>query len=438
MPGIIGLIRIDGKPLRNGLFEEMLTDLQRSQNAGEDRWIAPDRCAAAARLHKGIFNPASQPVQSSDNACLLFMDGEVYNDEFDPDDQARGVLNAYLQEGETLFPRLNGSFALLIIEPNKKELTLVVDRMATVPIYYTHRGQLFAFSAEIKPLLRIFESDRRVDSEAVENFLSSGFLLEGRTLIEGIRSLCPGEILEVKAGGVKRKRYWKFHFAEDRDRFNQRELEDELLRVCKQAVRRQIRGDYTFAVPLSGGYDSRSLLFLWKSVNTGRKLRTVTWGVNEDEPGSDAWVARRLSSFLDTEHQFFHLKAECLPDHFQEFIRRDEGRTDAVGNYPEGLRVFERIRNTTGVQVLLRGNEIFGARNRVFREKDTLHTAFIDSFSIYPNSFHYLKPKVYRFLKDIGEDRMRRLYTSAPYEDPVDWKDYLFINLRVSGYQSPR
>ncbi len=437
MPGIIGLIHTTGKPLRDDLFPEMLRDFLKPKDALEDMWVSHDRSIAAARLHLGVFNAAPQPARSPDDSCLLWMDGEIFNEDLDLEHQPRAVLNAYLQEGERLFARLNGSFALVIIEPGRRVLTLVADRMATVPVYYARRDDLFAFSAEIKPLLHILGSRRRTDPEAVEDFLSSGYLLEGRTLVQGVRSLRPGEMLKLENGEVFSKRYWTFHFASDRHRLDQRELEEELLRVCKLAIIRRTRTDVATAVPLSGGYDSRALLFFWKSTDPDCKLRTVTWGVNEEDQGCDAWVARRLSSFLGTDHLFYPLKADCLPEHFQEFVRRDEGRTDAVGNYPEGLRIFERIREEAGIKVLLRGNEIFGARNRVFREKDALHTAFIDAFSLYPNSFRYLKPKVYRCLKDIGEERLRRLYASAPYDDPTDRKDYLFINLRVSGYQSP-
>jgi asparagine synthetase B (glutamine-hydrolysing) len=437
MPGLLGLKSLDKRPAEPEVFQAVIREVLTRGPFQLDSFAAPDGTFYAARAHQGIFNPAPQPVFSADRDLALFLSGEVYNEEFVAEDQPRSILKAYQREGAGLFARLNGSFALAIWEAKKQLLTLVVDRVASVPIYYTTHRNWFVFSPNLKPFLILPGFQPKVDPLGVENFLASGFMINGTTLLNGIRSLRPGEMLVAEEDRVRIERYWHFSFPAQRDLRDPREIEPEFSQVLRSAVRRQSRHLDAYAVTLSGGYDSRSILFYMNMENGARPLRTVTWGVDEKIPDSDAWIGRKLAEHLSTNHTFLTLRGEMLPDFLEDFVRYDEGRTDAVGNYPEGLRIFRQLRHDLGIRVLIRGNEIFGARGKVYREKDTMHTAFMDVLSCYPKSFRYLKPAVYRRLEEIGRQQMRALHDACPYEDPTDRKDYFFMTLRCSGYQSP-
>ena len=437
MPGLLGIKSLDKQPVDAEVFQSVVREVLSRGSFQLDSFAASDGEFAAARVHQGIFNPAPQPVFSENRDQALFFSGEVYNEDFDAGDQPRSVLRAYQQEGAGLFARMNGSFALAVWEAKKHRLTLVVDRVASVPIYFTTHRNLFVFSPNLKPFLALPGFQPKVDPLGVENFLSSGFMINGTTLLSGIRSLRPGEMLVVEGDRIRIERYWHFAFPAKRDLRDPREIEPEFSRVLHSAVRRQTRNLDSYAVTLSGGYDSRSILYYLNMENGAKPLRTVTWGVDERIPDSDAWIGRRLAEHLGTNHTFLTLRGGAFPDFLEDFVRYDEGRTDAVGNYPEGLRLFQHLRRELGIRVLIRGNEIFGARGKVYREKDTMHTAFMEVLSCYPKSFRYLKPAVYRMLEDLGRQQMRALHDACPYEDPIDRKDYFFMTLRCSGYQSP-
>jgi len=436
MMGMVGLVRLSGAPLEDRQVDFCLAAGGEDRDT-LDRFLARDRDILVARFHQGVVNPQPQPVQSKDGRLLLFLDGEVYNEDLDGENQAAAILEAYLAEGSDLFRRLNGSFLLVLVDPRYHRVMVVSDRTASLGVFFVQIGDLFAFSADMRPLLKLMKYTPRVDSLAVTNFLSSGSILEGRSLVQELQALRQARVLTVENNGFHVRPYLEFAYTVERDHRDPRILEDELYDLMLQAVRRQTRDSVPFAVTLSGGYDSRSILACMRTLYPDRPLTTVTWGADESVPGSDVEVARRFSEALRTSHSFYPLKAEALPDHFAAFVRASEGRVDAAGNYPESLRLLDRIRQELGVGLLFRGNELFGARARVFREKQAVYTGFIPDLSILPGSYWYLKPAIRKRLLELGADQMRRLYRACPYTDPIDCKDHLFVHQRWLGYQSP-
>ena len=437
MAGFIGLMRLDGAPLSEEFCSRFFQVALDSKSYCLDRYVSPQQSLSLLRLHRGILNPGHQPVSSPDGSLQLFLAGEIYNEDLDRTNQPASLLQAYLREGESLWKRLNGSYALALIEPSLKRLRLIADRTASVPIYYKQTPQLLAFSPEIRPLLALDTAIPKINPTALSNFLSSGCILEGQSLVGDIKILRPGQVLTVDASQVRLDFYWQFFYATERDPRDPRDLQEELFQLMLRAVERQTKDNIPSAVTLSGGYDSRSILGCMRRLYPEREIQTVTWGENPFLADSDAVVSERTARHYGTKHFFCTLRAAALPTHFRDFVRASEGRVDAAGNYPESLHIFKRIRDELGVQMLLRGNELFGVRSKVSRERQAWFTAFIPDLTTLPYSYSYLKPEVQRDLADLGYQQMRRLYCELPYDDAVDRKDHLFIAQRWPGYQSP-
>ncbi|HEX7342995.1 MAG TPA: asparagine synthase-related protein [bacterium] len=437
MAGFLGFIQIDGAPLPEIEYRTGWEAAYRERGYFVEPYLSPNRDLCISHLHRSFPNPRLQPVASADGRFLLFLDGELFNEDLDLTDQPGSVLQAYLREGEALFSRLNGFFALALIEPEKHRLQLVTDRTASVPIFYLRRGNLLAFSPEIQPLLSLDNSPPKINPTALSNFLSSGSILEGKSLIGDIEILRPGQVLTVSGSQVRMDFYWQFFYAEKRDERDSRDLQEDLYQLMLRAVERQTKDNLPAAVTLSGGYDSRSILGCMRRLYPERDIRTVTWGEDQFLADSDAVVAERTARHYGTKHIFYTLRAAALPTHFREFVRETEGRVDAAGNYPESLHIFKRIRDELGVQILIRGNELFGARSKVTRDRQAWFTGFIPDLTTLPYSYSCLRPEIRRVLADLGCQQMQRLYRELPYDDPIDRKDHLFIAQRWPGYQSP-
>lgn len=438
MSGFLGLVRLDGAPLSADLLEKFRLAAAADQpHRFANRWASPSGEMALTRLHNGILNPAAQPVSSPDGKLLLFLEGEVYNEDLDLNDQPQAILDAYLKEGPALFKRLNGQYLLALIEPESHRLHLVCDRTGSVPLFWVRLGDLLAFSPRIKPLLSLPGLQPRLDYGAMANFLSTGCILEGKCLVQDVQLLRQGQVMTVERRTVEIHPYWEFSYTDQRDQRDPKVLTGELSDLVVQAVHRQTRDSLSYAVPLSGGYDSRSILCSLRRLYPALPIHTVTWGADDLRPDSDVMVAQRLAEYFRTLHSFYRLDAEALPDHFHAYVQASEGRVDAAGNYPESLGVLERIRRDLDVDILFRGNEFFGARAAVSRYRQALYVGFLPTFCMQPASFRYLRPEVYHQLSDLCEAQMRRIINSYPYDNYIDRKDHLFIAERFYAYHNP-
>ena len=104
-----------------------------------------------------------QPMCSPDGKVILTLNGEVYN-AFDlkPELVADGckfksttdtevVLYLYLKYGfHGMVEKLNGMFAIVVIDLTQSKLYIARDRFGIKPMYYYNQDGVLAFSSELK------------------------------------------------------------------------------------------------------------------------------------------------------------------------------------------------------------------------------------------------------------------------------------------------
>ena len=120
----------------------------------------------------------------------------------------------------------------------------------------------------------------------------------------------------------------------------------------------------SLVLPLSGGYDSRTILcLLLRAGRANRDVDTVTWGLAERQftPQSDAQVAAEVASALKVKNRYLALDgaevdAETV---LSRFVAAAEGRVDHISGYVDGMALWNRL-NHEGVQAVVRGDEGFG------------------------------------------------------------------------------
>ena len=437
MRGLLGIAKLVPGDLERGLFDRFLTDFSMGKSLSWDRYDSSDGKVSAARSCRLNRRCSPQPAASTDGRWIIFLNGELYNDDLIKENQAQAVLNAYLAEGEELFVRLNGTYALLLIEPSAQRLRLICDRSASQPIFYLKTADHFAFSTRLKPLACLPNWKPKVVSSALASFLSSGYLPQGQVLWNDVAQLGPGQMLMLDSTDVKVRQYWDFTLSSHTRVGDETAYSDELARLLMRSVERRSRAGDHLGVLLSGGYDSRAIAGSMRRLWPDRPLQTITWGEDAHKPESDALIAEQLAGHVGSKHTFFKLDGSALPDHFRSFVRLDEGRTDAVGNYPESLRIFERIRVDLGLEVLMRGDECFGWKEEVWRNSDMLHSLEIHELAKLTDSYIYLNTGIRRSLEEINRRQIQELLAASPYAELHDRKDHLYFSQRLWGYLNP-
>jgi asparagine synthase (glutamine-hydrolysing) len=337
MCGIAGLISLDNGPVSPAVLKRMTDAVVHRGPDSEGQWIEGGVALGHRRLSIIDLSPAGQqPMVSADHRYVLTYNGEIYNfRELKAELEALGywfrsrtdsevVLNALAEWGVKAFDRFNGMFALALWDRRERRLLLARDRYGIKPLYYARRGNAFAFGSEQKAILASGAIDVRLDRKALLEYFTFQNIFTDRTLLEPIRLLPAGHYAELQLGGpgeLELHRYWDFRFREPGNAASDDEYREELGRLFRQAVNRQLISDVELGSYLSGGMDSGSITAV--AGTSFPYLKTFTCGFDLSsasgiELGFDERArAEAMSYHFKTEHYEMVLKAgdmeRCLP-----------------------------------------------------------------------------------------------------------------------------
>lgn len=260
----------------------------------------PGRATLGHRRHASMHTPL--PLASADGRHWIVLDGAITNDrqlrdtlaaqghQFTTDHAAELVLALFRAEGQAAFGRLDGPWALAILDIQDRTLLLARDPAGKRPLYYwAHRGRL-AFASEIKALYAIPEIRPKLERAVLTEFLRSGTLPSGpRTLFAHIQSLPPGSCAVVpfdSPANVKPTAYplTSFEGGDLRERF-------------LAAVGRQRLSAREVGISLTGGIASSAIACaVRQQLGDGPLFNSFTAMV--DQPGYDerVWVTAANSA----------------------------------------------------------------------------------------------------------------------------------------------
>jgi asparagine synthase (glutamine-hydrolysing) len=295
---------------------------------GEGHWVEENVAIGHRRLAIIDLSPAGhQPMVSADHRFVLSYNGEVYNfQELRGELQAKGywfrsktdsevVLYALAEWGEKALHRFNGMFAFALWDRKERTLLLARDRYGIKPLYYVEVLGTFLFGSEVKSLLSHPSMRAEMDEEALLEYLTFQNFFTDRTLFKNVKILPAGcrLMLNLSHKSPAVQRYWDYAFIEPSVVEPADHYAEELDRLFRQAVNRQLVSDVPVGAYLSGGMDSGSITAI--AARQMENLRTFTIGfdlhsVSGIELGFDERSAAEHMSYLfKTEHYEMVLKA---------------------------------------------------------------------------------------------------------------------------------
>jgi asparagine synthase (glutamine-hydrolysing) len=241
------------------------------------------------RLAIQDLSPAGHmPMATPDGRFHIAYNGEVYNAPLLREDlAARGhrflshsdtevVLHLFQEYGTDALRRLNGMFALAVWDEARGELTVARDHFGIKPLYYLHQGGRFAFASEVKSILLLPGVERRLNVEALPQYLTFLWVPDPLTMFEGILKLPAGHYAVWRGGQVSVREYWDLQLppAGEPAVGDTRALADELRERFTRTVRSQLVSDVPLGAFLSAGLDSSSIVAAM--AGGGGPLRTYT------------------------------------------------------------------------------------------------------------------------------------------------------------------
>lgn len=330
MCGIAGVFRFSKQNVQKETLQRMTGLLKHRGPDGSGFYLDKNLGLGHRRLSiLDLSEKGKQPMISKDSRLAIAYNGEVYNyRELRLELQRKGyrfasntdtevILYAYHAWGAKCVERFNGMFAFVIWDKKRRELFLARDRYGIKPLYYAYTSDMFLFASEQKAILAEGNLERRLNYEALLEYFTFQNIFTAQTLFEGVQMFPAGSwaILreETQGGKLRIEKYWDFDFQEPQCIAAEEEYIEELDRLFRQAVRRQLVSDVAVGAYLSGGMDSGAIVSIaaqelpyMKTFTCGFDLHSASGlelGYDEREK------AEYMSYLFKTEHYEMVLKA---------------------------------------------------------------------------------------------------------------------------------
>ena len=250
-----------------------------------------------------------QPIPNEDESIWLVFNGEIYNYQalrhrlegaghsFRSQGDAETIVHLYEDLGTEAFQHLNGMFALAIWDGPRRRLVLARDRLGQKPLVYHATPERLTFASELKSLLEVRHTPRRISPAAIDAYLTYQYIPHPHTVYEGIRKLPPGHLGIYESGKLRVAPYWTPDWNETFDG-GLDEAQNELGRLLEDAVAIRLQSDVPLGGFLSGGVDSSVIVALMNGSSVpATKTFAIGFPVAEyDESDYAAEVARRLGT----------------------------------------------------------------------------------------------------------------------------------------------
>lgn len=247
-----------------------------------------------------------QPMRSADGNLVITFNGEIYNYkeikeeliqkgyQFRTTADTEVLLYGFQEYGKEILQKLRGMFAFVIWNKETKVLFGARDHFGIKPFYYAPIGEELLFGSEIKSFLRFPHFKKRVNEEALKQYLVFQYPVLNETFFKGVFKLRPGHYFTYQNGEMKIEKYFQISYD-----FKNRTLEENIERVQQhvaESVEYHRHADVEVGAFLSGGVDSSFV------VSTAKPQKTFSVGFEND--GFDETVyAKELSEKLGIANQ---------------------------------------------------------------------------------------------------------------------------------------
>ncbi|MCF1750128.1 hypothetical protein [Mariniradius sediminis] len=316
----------------------------------------------------------------------------------------------------------DGNFALFRSNENMSEI--ITDVSASRTIWYYFNDEVFIASTSQFAITKYIDSFV-INRLVIPWMLTTGTLGPGNSWDERIKKMPPNSLLTLNHSN------WSIELFTEQIPFGNpksKEIgQEELNEKIFESFRSIDLGGVNWTLPLSGGYDSRGILFYLKST-IDEKIKTITWGLPDsiEDRTSDAYIAKRLTDLLDVSNNFVKtdFSQETFQIIFERFVKNGEGRIDHISGYLDGFKIWNDL-HEGGIDLIIRGDENFGWHSAA-TEKDVLSTLGISYYNEYPFLKEHLER--YSFIQELPQSLKKRSEETIP-----QWRDRLYHQYRLQN-----
>lgn len=348
-----------------------------------------------------------QPMLSENEQIIITFNGEIYNFKklrkeleslgyfFRSNSDTEVILKGYQEWGNSTFAKLDGMFAICIVDLTNKKLILARDRVGMKPLFYYQSEEGLVWASEIKALLK----NESVKPEINWNGVYTNFLfqttLAPQTCFQDILSLEPASLMTVDLSDQKitKEKFWTLPSPSVKN-IPEEEAVTKIDELISESISEQLYADVPVAVMMSGGIDSTLIASKSKPFNPDINTYTISYPFSEEEVKNASLAAQHFGVSHDIKEVSDDEALEQLKENIQHF-------EEPYSSF-EVLINAAKYAHDKDFKVVLSGNgadELFAGYS---------HTLKLNRWLLMRN-FNFIKPFI--FTKDQFSQRVKNYFS---------------------------
>ncbi|WNM63972.1 asparagine synthase (glutamine-hydrolyzing) [Candidatus Nitrospira neomarina] len=317
MCGIFGVVDVDQKSISKSARGELLKKMgQIMVHRGPDDegfFLGEAMGFGMRRLSILDIEGGHQPIPNEDESIWVVCNGEIYNfrelritleeqgHRFRTFSDTEVIVHLYEEIGLEVFGQLRGMFAVAIWDGPRSRFILGRDRLGEKPLYIRKEPHRVLFSSELKSILQDGSVPRRLNFQALQEYLALGYVPAPWTLLEGIEKILPGHFLMIQNGKIHEEKYWDVQIQPSED-YSEEEWIEQVRNAFMDSVKTQLVSDVPLGAFLSGGIDSSAIVAAMAR-STDQPVKTFAIGFGgEDQYYNELPYARIVADAMGTDH----------------------------------------------------------------------------------------------------------------------------------------
>jgi len=209
------------------------------------------------------------------NKVVIILDGYLLDiDKSKLNNAGEHIYSLYLKYKFNTANYLNGVFNLFIYFKTENRLLIINDRFGLKPLYYYDDDRFFVFSSEVKSIINSGLVKKQINWSAWREFFAFQYLPSDKTFFKNIYKTPSGLIMNVCGKEIS-------FIDRTRKQGNSKSLDlqhniNKLMVSLKNSARKVFPiFQKETVLSLSGGYDSRTVAFLFKKI-LNKQFLTLT------------------------------------------------------------------------------------------------------------------------------------------------------------------
>lgn len=267
----------------------------------------------------GIINKNSKVISIDKKKCKLkdifvFCKGKIFNfnelcskHNISAKTNEELILELYLKQSLKFLNELDGNFAIVIYDSKIDKLYLIKDKLGSFVIYYSVNKNNFLFSTSLKMLMDCNEFEKRIDNQALANFLGYGYIYEPFSIFHGTKKLEKGKYLILDNMKVKILQYFNLRdeYKNTKKIIKVSNMENDLSNLFYNSLAKLGNKDSQVGVLMSSGKDSTLLAKLAQN-HFKTQINTYTLGFENER--DETVKANKIAEYIGSNHHSIILK----------------------------------------------------------------------------------------------------------------------------------